>query len=98
MVTDAITLGTASGNLHMSGLPFAASSIGSNDAGSGTINFSSNFAGDVPNGCLTLPSDTKVRLYYKATANGSSAGSDVADLATGAGRNYIIGTISYFTA
>jgi hypothetical protein len=98
MRTDAITLGTASGNLFMSGLPFAASSIVGNDAGSATINFAANFAGDAPNGCLTLASDTKVRFYYKTTANGSSAGSDVADLGTGANENTIYGTISYFAA
>jgi hypothetical protein len=94
--TDAITIGTASGNLYISGLPFASSTTGASEAGSGFFAYSANFTGDVPSACLTQSTSTRVRLYYKTTANGNSAGSDVADLSTSTNANYTIGTISYF--
>jgi|694.fasta_scaffold15924_10 hypothetical protein len=96
--TDAITVGTASGDVYIGGLPFTTPTTAGPDAGSGSVGYSATFAGDVPSSFYVRENDTALALYYRTTANGSATTLDVTDLGTGANVNYIIGVASYFVS
>jgi hypothetical protein len=91
--TDAITVGTAAGDVKVGGLPFT--SISSAPNASVSVGYSAAFGGDEPNGGSTISNTSTIGLYYKATSNGDSVDLDVTDLATGANTNYVIFQVFY---
>jgi hypothetical protein len=92
--TDAITVGTASGSIRISGLPFTSSSTPNYQAA--TIGFSNAFVLNNPSAGIVEASATTLNLTYRATANGASSFLNVTDLATGASANYIFLSGTYF--
>jgi hypothetical protein len=98
MRTTAITVGTASGNLLISGLPFAAvaNSTGQDGTASGTISQSSAWAVNTPSS-IQIASST-ITLFHRLTANGASALTQVTDAGTGAAANLIRFSGSYLAA
>ena len=91
--TDAITVGTASGDIYIGGLPFTANSAVPN--ASVSVGYSAAFDGDEPNGGITLSNTSTIGLYYKATSNGDSVALDVTDLGTVGNDNYVIFQVFY---
>ena len=88
MRTDAITVGTASGEIYIGGLPFIVNSA----APSAAVNvaYALAFAGDMPDGGLAAPNTDYVFLFYRTSANGASIVLNVTDLGTGTNANYVI--------
>jgi len=84
--TDAITVGSASGNLRIGGLPFTASS----DDGDGiAISRSEAWATNNPCGGAFVDSGTTIDLFYRSAANGATLSLPVSDAATGTDANLI---------
>lgn len=89
IITDALTLGTAAGNLRIAGLPFGAAK----DAAT-YVGYANNFNTNNPSGGYV--SGSVIFLTYRATANGVTSNSQAGDLDTGASfRNYLIFSTSY---
>jgi len=86
--TDAITVGSASGNVVVGGLPFSAS----NSRNAGSV-IPSAFIGDHP--IMIQASGSTAYLYYQASASGTTSLLQVADLNTGANDNTIVFTVTY---
>jgi len=86
--TDAITVGSASGNVVVGGLPFSAS----NSRNAGSV-IPSAFIGDHP--IMIQASGSTAYLYYQASASGATSLLQVADLNTGANDNTIVFTVTY---
>lgn len=84
--TNAITVGSASGNVLIGGLPFT---VGSDPRGSVYMGYSAGFAGDEPLAAVTQPSTTTAYMYYKTTANADSLTMQVSDMGTGAAANFM---------
>jgi hypothetical protein len=93
MVTNDLTVGTASGDVTIAGLPYTTGSAYGNR--SGYAIYAGAFAGDNPNIVKLTESDTTINIYYQTASNGTWTKLDVSDLQTGThtGRNAI-----YFTA
>jgi len=90
--TDAITVGSASGNLAIGGLPFTAvANTGSTIDGSCSISiyFSSTFVTNQPSTLQVLAGGTLLFPYYRATANGATVSMGFAEAGTGANANRI---------
>jgi hypothetical protein len=92
MRTNAFAVGTGTGNVVISGLPFAAGSTGN---AAGAVGFSSAFNTDNPNHSLIAGSATTIGLYTRGSANGNSVALPVSSLQNGANQNYIILTAVY---
>jgi hypothetical protein len=90
--TDSITVGSASGDVRISNLPFSAQ----NNRSCAQL-FSFAFAGDHPNaGQVSL---TNIGLVYQTSANGTNDNNlAVADMGIGANDNGIIFSLSYQVA
>jgi hypothetical protein len=88
IVTDAFTVGTASGLLYIAGLPYTPAT-----SASSAINYSTGFSTNNPNGGYT--SSTRIYPTYKATANGNSANVLAGNLIDGAFKNYVIFQATY---
>ena len=90
MGTDAISTGTASGDVRVSGLPFtppaAVPASGISSRNWGTNN---------PHAIVMQGSQTYLLAYYKATSAGTSVACQVSDLSTASDKNYIQSTFSY---
>lgn len=86
--TDALTVGTASGNLYLGGLPFLPDA---NTNGSAlTVGFVSAWAGEEPSVMLTRTDGLAAgTLYYRTAADGPTLTSQVSDLNTTANDNTI---------
>lgn len=96
--TDAITVGTAAGDIYLS-LPFTVATLaGAGDHSAGSIGYALSFAGDVPSSCVMRGGDTKMNLVYRTSANGATANLQVGDLGTGAGANIVVVSGSYIAA
>lgn len=96
--TDAITTGTASGDIYIS-LPFTAASLpGYGDGSAGVVSFATNWGGDVPCSVSPRGGDTKMNLHYRTTANGNFSNIQVGDLGTGSGANYTVFAAQYISA
>ena len=96
--TDAITVGTASGDIYIS-LPFAAAALtGAGDASAGAVAYAASWAGDIPSAVSPRGGDTKMNLIYRTSANGSTSNSQVGDLGTGSDANVIIFSSTYIAA
>ena len=80
--TDSVTLGSASGNLLISGLPFAEGGLSYSQSRLGV--FSTVFAGENPNQAIVITSATTMTLQYQTASDGDPASSAPADLTVGA--------------
>jgi hypothetical protein len=85
--TNAITVGSASGNVLIGGLPFT---VGADPRGSVYLGYSAGFAGDEPLSAVFQPTTTTAYLYYKTAVNGDSLTLQVSDMGTGATSNFIL--------
>jgi len=92
--TDEVVVGTASGNLSITGLPFI-----SDGRSAAAIPKGIRFAGEVPTGASLLDNNTKLGLIYRPDTTSDDANIEVADLTTGASssRNQIDLLIVYRT-
>jgi hypothetical protein len=94
LLTSAITVGTASGAVSISGLPFTCDN---------QTYFSIPFAGDVrlfgantPSAAQVTINSTNVSLWYRVLANGATTALNVTDLNGGAANNLTIISGTYF--
>jgi hypothetical protein len=96
IMTDAISVGTASGSALIGGLPFTVKAEDNTvDTGGGAIANSTNFGGDNPIGVFGQRNSTNAFLMYKATSNGNSDFLNVTDLGTGTNDNQMRISIIY---
>lgn len=96
--TDGLSIGTASGNLEIHGLPFAGL-VGGGMNASGSIGFSQDFLGEEPSAVLLGSSPgTFLNLYYRNAADGNVVITSVTDLDTGTNDNSVYFSITYFAA
>ena len=87
--TDAISVGTASGQVFIGGLPFSVGAY-NYDGGGFTTFQSALFAGEMPASANPTPSGTTAALLYRTAADGAlSAETQVSDLGTGANNNIL---------
>jgi hypothetical protein len=101
VVTDAVTVGSASGTVGVSGLPFnsiANASDGGEAYTAVSIGYTTGWAGEEPFSGLILPDSKFIQLYYRAAVDGDSLGTAVADVATGANTNFLHFTCFYICA
>jgi hypothetical protein len=97
-MTDAITAGTASGDIYIS-LPFAVAALtGFGDQGVGATGTALSWGGDFPFAVSPRGGDTKMNIHYRTSANGSTSNMQVGDLATGANSNVMVFTAQYIAA
>jgi hypothetical protein len=97
-MTDAITAGTASGDIYIS-LPFVVASLtGFGDQGVGATGTALNWGGDFPFAVSPRGGDSKMNIHYRTSANGSTSNMQVGDLATGANSNIMVFTAMYIAA
>jgi hypothetical protein len=83
--TASLDVGTATGNLHISGLPFTATaSTGGTSDGYSPFSFSEqeSWGGDFPNSGEVDDSATQIRLRYQTASNVASSRLQVSDMAT----------------
>lgn len=93
ILTTDLALGTASGNIRISGLPYAASVMSS-----GIVGYS-EFWTSAPSAVQVAASATVATLSIKTTANGATARATTAALSVGsASRNIVEMTMTYQTA
>lgn len=90
--TSSITLGSASGNVTLSDLPFL---VGTTLFQTGTLSYVFGFADDRPSAILARPSTNSAFLYYRDTADGNGINLTPADLAIGATSNLMYGALMY---
>jgi hypothetical protein len=96
--TDAITVGTASGDVYIS-LPFTAATLaGAGDHSAGSVGLCVNFTTNHPDGIIVRGGDNKMNLVFRATSNGATSNLQVGSLATGAGSNIIVISGLYIAA
>ena len=95
IATNAITVGTASADVRLSGLPFSISSSG---ATGGAAVFGTAWGGDNPSFVALENGNSFLNLNYRTTSNGNLTASDVNDLSTGSNANKVLGSFTYQTA
>ena len=96
--TDSITVGSASGNLVIAGLPFtAAANTGSTSNGQSNVivGYSGAFVLAQPSSGTIGYSSTTIYLWYKTAYTAASLNLVRADAATGGGANYVTFTATY---
>jgi len=98
MYTDGITVGSASGSVRITNLPFvvANSSVGQNSYNAIYVGESSNFAGDQPSSGRTIPASYEIDLFYRTAANGAPNALLVSDMGT-AGNDNLIRFACFYT-
>jgi len=99
--TDAITIGSGSGSVQISGLPFTSSAnTGSAVNGSSGLflPYSVDFAGEEPATALIGSNSTNAILYYRSAADGNTLALQVADLGTGTNANFFYFSGTYIAA
>jgi len=94
MRTDSLTVGSASGNLRIGGLPFTAANIAFSDS-CVSVAAVSGFNTNQPSGGRVLGNTTQIALEYRATANGVTAVMDFAEANTGYNVNIINFSATY---
>jgi len=82
--TDAITVGAASGNVLIGGLPFTAAAPCACAVGSVAL-----WAGEMPNGGEILSTTTTIAILYRAAVDGATLNTQVADCRTTGDSNLI---------
>ena len=97
--TNAITVGSASGGIRLSGLPFPAIASGTGQDGWSalTVGQAVAFAGDVPSLGSIVAGQSYIELQYRSAANGATIDLDVADLDTGASDNLMRFSATYIS-
>jgi hypothetical protein len=93
--TDGITVGSASGDVLIGGLPFTVSNDPSNAEGYTGAVSSTSFTGDHPSVGFAMRNSTTIKLQYRATSNGGVSDLQIADLNTGANDNFLQLALSY---
>jgi hypothetical protein len=96
--TDSVTVGSASGNLVIAGLPFtAAANTGSTSNGQSnvTVGYSGAFVLAQPSSGTIGYSSTTIYLWYKTAYTSASSNLVLADTATGGASNYVTFTATY---
>lgn len=83
LVESAHAIGTASGEVRVTGLPFTSSLIA--QATGVSIGDASGWGGSTPNHAEVIANSKSIILNTRATANGPSVNSPVTDMATGSG-------------
>jgi hypothetical protein len=94
LLTSGITVGTASGAVKISGLPFTC-----DNQTYYAIPFGGDvrlFGGDTPSAAQVDINSTDVSLWYRTAANGATTALDVTDLGTGGADNLTIISGTYF--
>ena len=91
--TSAVTIGTASGNLFISGLPFT--SNGGAGRSTGAVGYALSWGGDVPLSCMLSPSSTSINLFSRGSVSGNDQATQCSHLSTGGSNNFIVITGSY---
>ena len=94
--TDSITKGSASGDIRITGLPFAAN--GSSDfSGRAAVKLSSayGFLDDVPCGGIIYNGEAYIALTFRNASDGSESPLQVSDLDTGSNKNILIFSATY---
>lgn len=84
MRTDSVTVGSASGNVNIGGLPFAC--LGQAGFAVGEVG---GWAGEDPGWAMVFTGESVVFLYFRATVDGPASFTQVADVGTGADANTI---------
>ena len=96
--TDAITLGTASGNVYMGGFPFAAN-VGTATSNVGSITTVSSWGGENPSAMrMNTVNGTQASFQYRTSTTSNDLPLTVADLGLGASDNRLYFTITYEVA
>lgn len=91
--TDVITVGTASGSVRLTGIPFSA---GSGGLIACNISYANGFASNHPSAAYVSGNNNYAVLNARSTASGPFNNTlQVSDLGTGANANYIIGSLIY---
>ena len=96
LATNALTKGSASGSIVITGLPFTVENV---DYQSGVIGYSQTWVSNHPISCLGSPNQTQLFLYH---TNGSTShvNTSVSNMADHSGNNkhYVYGALSYRAA
>ena len=92
--TDAVTVGSASGNVLIGGLPFTVDG-GATGRAPVLIGESEDFSTNNPSGGRTVESSVTARLFYRSSANGAATSLPVSSIDTGANKNQASFTIIY---
>jgi hypothetical protein len=90
--TNAITKGSAAGDIYIDGLPFIPDQLYSNAT---TLYQSPNWAGDVPIGWTCFSNVGKGYIYYKSGTSSLNINPD--DMGTGGSANNFMATLIYLT-
>lgn len=93
MRTDSVTVGAASGNVQIGGLPFVAGSASAMGIGTSVA-----WAVNHPSGAYTLSSSDTLNLTYRATSSGPTSLIQVSDVETGANGNLLRFSGIYLTS
>lgn len=86
MVTDAVTVGSASGDVVIAGLPFTAAT----GLQAVSVGYASAWAGEEPISAAVLGGTATIAIYYRSAVDGNNTATAVADVATGADANDIV--------
>lgn len=89
--TSAITVGTASGSIAISGLPFAA---GATYPYAGAVGYSGAWAANPPLACYVDAAASTITLLYNTSGYNSST--QVSNMDTGSGKNALRISVTYF--
>lgn len=90
---DVISVGTASGSVRLTGIPFSA---GSGGLIACNISYANGFASNHPSAAYVSGNNNYAVLNARSTASGPFNNTlQVSDLGTGANANYIIGSLIY---
>lgn len=84
--TDAITVGAATGDVLIGGLPFTSKNAG-NAYAALSVSFVFGFAGDRPLNARVRPNSKLIDVCYRTTVNGDDITLAIADLGIGANAN-----------
>jgi hypothetical protein len=99
--TDAITVGSASGNVLFGGLPFTvAANTGSTQSGVSNLVIGrvADWAVDQPSAGRISANATTIELFKRATSNGATVNMAVADVGTGTDDNATFFSATYVAA
>jgi len=98
--TDSITVGSASGDVQIGGLPFAAvaASAGLNGRSAFSVGQAGSFAVNHPSGAFVNSSASAIFLGYRSTANGGLLNLAPSDLGTGITNNFILLSGTYISS
>jgi len=101
MRTDSITVGSASGNLLIGGLPFTSvANTGSTTDGfcSVSVGLATGWGANSPLAAIVLPGTTTLQLLYRPTLAGDTMGLPFGNAATTASANYVVISGTYYAA